>query len=386
MLTLTAAGLFALARFGEPPPPSPAVAEPRAAAVLAVPPPKLTVAPVATEPPEPPQQPVQSQPGPPHPNQPLAPLSPPTLSPPAAVTTEPYAGEPPPPDEPAPNLPSPAPSSPVPPSPVLPSPVAPLPTLAIPAPRGGPPPWRANAVAFHAPAGRPMVAVVIDDMGLDRKRSARAVKLPGPLTLSWLPYAEDLPAQTAAAKAAGHELMLHLPMEPSIPVNPGPDALLTSLDAGENLRRLDRALGRFAGMVGVNNHMGSRFTADRAALRPIIAEINRRGYLWYDSRTAPASVGMALAAEIGAPWAGRDVFLDHVMTAAEVAKALNKLETLAKQHGVATAIGHPHDVTLDALARWLPELPKRGLTLVPLSAVVAAKQPSSQTHKNGDVK
>ncbi|HRQ83272.1 MAG TPA: divergent polysaccharide deacetylase family protein, partial [Azospirillaceae bacterium] len=250
----------------------------------------------------------------------------------------------------------------------------------------GPPPWRANAVAFHAPAGRPMVAVVIDDMGLDRKRSARTVKLPGPLTLSWLPYADDLPAQTAAAKAAGHELMLHLPMEPSIRVNPGPDALLTSLSVDENLRRLDRALGRFSGFVGVNNHMGSRFTADRAALRPIIAEINRRGYLWYDSRTAPASVGMALAAEIGAPWAGRDVFLDHVMTAGEVAKALARLETLAKQHGVATAIGHPHDVTIDALTRWLPELPKRGLTLVPLSAVVAAKQSSSHTLKNGDVK
>lgn len=353
-LTLTAAGLFALARFGEPPPP--AAVEPRAAAVLAVPPPKPAQAPTMVEPPAPP--PAQAQP---HSAQ----------AQPPAVSTEPYAGDPPAPEEPAPNLPS---------------AIVPPPTVAAPAPLSDPPPWRTNAVAFHAPAGRPMVAVVIDDMGLDRKRSARAVKLPGPLTLSWLPYAEDLPAQTAAAKAAGHELMLHLPMEPSIRVNPGPDALLTSLDAAENLRRLDRALGRFNGFVGVNNHMGSRFTADRAAMRPIIAEINRRGYLWYDSRTAPASVGMALAAEIGAPWAGRDVFLDHVMTAGEVAKALARLEALAKQHGVATAIGHPHDVTIDALTRWLPELPKRGLTLVPLSAVVAAKQSSSHTLKNGDVK
>lgn len=356
-LTLTAAGLLALAIFGEPPPP--ASTEPRAAAVLAVPPPKPAETPVAAEPPIP----VAAEP-----------------PAPPAVSTEPYAGEPAPPEEPAP----------VPPSPVLPSPVLPVPTPAAPTLLSEPPPWRTNAVAFHPPAGRaagkPMVAVVIDDMGLDRKRSARTVKLPGPLTLSWLPYADDLPAQTAAAKAAGHELMLHLPMEPSIRVNPGPDALLTSLDAAENLRRLDRALGRFNGFVGVNNHMGSRFTADRAAMRPIIAEINRRGYLWYDSRTAPASVGMALAAEIGAPWAGRDVFLDHVMAAGEVAKALARLEALAKQHGVATAIGHPHDVTIDALARWLPELPKRGLTLVPLSAVVAAKHSASHTHKNGEIR
>lgn len=372
-LTLTAVGLFALARFGGPPPP--AAVEPRAAAVLAVPPPQPAETPAAAEPPTPPQpapqQPAQAQPVQPQP----APTQQPAQSPQPAVSTEPYPGEPPPPEEPAPVLPSPTPA---------PSQAAPQPREGP--PREGPPPWRANAVAFRPPAGRAMVAVVIDDMGLDRKRSARTVKLPGPLTLSWLPYADDLPAQTAAAKAAGHELMLHLPMEPSIPVNPGPDALLTSLGADENLRRLDRALGRFSGFVGVNNHMGSRFTADRAALRPIIAEINRRGYLWYDSRTAPASVGMALAAEIGAPWAGRDVFLDHVMTAGEVAKALARLEALAKQHGVATAIGHPHDVTIDALARWLPELPKRGLTLVPLSAVVAAKHSSSHTRKNGDVK
>ena len=365
-LALAAAGLFALAASDRP---ASSSGETAAAGAALSPAALVTVTP---PPPVTPPQPLTPPPpgalGP-H----AAPALPPAVveepQPPPSATTEPYAGEPPPPEEPAPALPAPAPASP------LPNP-----------PRAEPPPWRANAVAFHPRAGRPLVAVVIDDMGLDRKRSARTVKLPGPLTLSWLPYAEELPAQTSAARAAGHELMLHLPMEPSIPVNPGPDALLTSLDAGENLRRLERALGRFSGFVGVNNHMGSRFTADRAAMRPIIAEISRRGYLWYDSRTAPASVGMALAAEIGAPWAGRDVFLDHVMTAGEVAKALARLEALAKQHGAATAIGHPHDVTLDALARWLPELPKRGLTLAPLSAVVAAKQAASHTHKNGDVK
>lgn len=253
------------------------------------------------------------------------------------------------------------------------SPPPPAPPSAL-APSVLAPPWRANAVPAKIPAGRPVVAVVIDDMGLDRKRSARTVRLPGPLTLSWLPYAEDLPAQTAAAHAAGHELMLHLPMEPSVPANPGPDALLTSLDAAENLRRLDRAMERFTGFVGVNNHMGSRFTVDRTALRPILEQIQRRGYFWLDSRTAPNSQGMATAAELGMPWAGRDVFLDHVMFPAEVTKALARLETTAKQTGMAVAIGHPHDVTIDALTRWLPELSARGLTLVPMSAIIAARQ------------
>jgi polysaccharide deacetylase 2 family uncharacterized protein YibQ len=219
------------------------------------------------------------------------------------------------------------------------------------------------------------VAVVIDDMGLDRKRSARAIHLPGPLTLSWLPYAEELAAQTAAGKAAGHELMLHLPMEPSVLASPGPNALLTQLSPDEVQRRLDWALKRFSGYVGVNNHMGSRFTADRVAMVPVLAEISRRGLLWLDSRTTPTSVGMAVAEEQHMPWAGRDVFLDHDMAPAAVARSLAQLEAVARRNGVAVAIGHPHDATLDALIHWLPELSRRGITLVPLSAVVRARHP-----------
>jgi uncharacterized protein len=343
--SVIAAGLFTLAWIGEGRKTAPA--PPAGLAVLPIPEATLPVVPAPLPVPLPvPPPPVQ------------APVAPPT----AQIVTEPepgapYVGEPEAPPETS--------------APVI---IAP-PAIRPPPPAfAGIPPWQANAVAFKPIAGRPMVAVVIDDMGLDRKRSARTVKLPGPLTLSWLPYAEDLPGQTAAARTAGHELMLHLPMEPSVPANPGPDALLTSLEPAEILRRLDRAMGRFSGFVGINNHMGSRFTADRAAMRPVLAEISRRGYFWLDSRTAPASQGMAAAAEIGMPWAGRDVFLDHVMFPAEVSKALAQLEATAKQRGFAVAIGHPHDVTIDALARWLPELPKKGLVLAPMSAVVRARQ------------
>src|SRR3546814_10885137 len=125
--------------------------------------------------------------------------------------------------------------------------------------------WRARAVPPPAGAKSPFVAILIDDAGLDRKDTARAIALPGPITLSFMTYANELAAQSQAARAAGHELMLHMPMEPlDLPRNdPGPNALLMKLDSAEIQRRLDWDLARFDGYVGVNNHMGSRFTRDQ---------------------------------------------------------------------------------------------------------------------------
>lgn len=232
--------------------------------------------------------------------------------------------------------------------------------------------WRRNAVPVTVPPGKPVIAIVIDDMGLDRKRSARMAALPGPLTLSWLPYARDLAAQSRSARANGHELMLHMPMEPSVKADPGPEALLVSLDKGEVLRRFRAALDSFDGYVGVNNHMGSRFTADRAALAPVLGELHRRGLLWLDSRTTPNSAGIALAQELRMPFAGRDVFLDNEEKVSAIRAQLSKVEQVAKHQGFGIAIGHPHDATIEALASWVPDVQKRGFVLVPISAVVRA--------------
>ncbi|WP_377809495.1 divergent polysaccharide deacetylase family protein [Azospirillum sp. A29] len=252
---------------------------------------------------------------------------------------------------------------------MLPPPVPPT-QPPVQAPSGNAALWRRNALPAEVPQGRPIIAIVIDDMGLDRKRSSRMAGLHGPLTLSWLPYARDLSVQSKAARANGHELMLHMPMEPSVKADPGPNALLVSLDKGEIVKRFRAALDSFDGYVGVNNHMGSRFTADRAALAPVLTELHRRGLLWLDSRTTPNSAGIGLAQELKMPWVGRDVFLDNVETVAAVKAQLTKTEQVAKRQGYAVAIGHPHDATIEALASWLPDVQKRGFVLVPVSAVV----------------
>lgn len=235
-----------------------------------------------------------------------------------------------------------------------------------------PPAWQRYAVPVSASAARPMIAIVLDDLGLNRVGTRRAIALPGPLTLSFMTYAEGLGRLTAAARAAGHELMLHVPMEPKgRGYDPGPNVLTESLSAAELRDRLDWDLGRFRGYVGINNHMGSRFSASSAGMSLVMRELRARGLLFLDSVTTADSVGAAMAARAGVPFAQRDVFLDNAWKdPAAIAWQLKRVERLARERGYAVAIGHPHRTTLDALAAWIPQVQRRGFQLVPVSAIV----------------
>jgi len=234
------------------------------------------------------------------------------------------------------------------------------------------PPWRRFAVAPPAvPAGAPRVAIVIDDMGMNRRNTRAAIALPPPLTMAFLSYAPDLPEVTSAARRAGHELLVHVPMQPrGADADPGPKVLTTDLPAEALRTRLDWALSRFSGYVGINNHMGSAMTADREGMRLILAELKRRGLLFLDSRTTARSVAVALSETLDVPHAARDLFLDNVQDVAAIKDNLLRLERIARKHGTAIAIGHPYDSTLAALRAWIPQARRRGIALVPISAVV----------------
>ena len=247
------------------------------------------------------------------------------------------------------------------------------------------PPWRRYAVSAPDARNSPRVVVVIDDLGIDRAHSRMAARLPGPLTLSFLTYANDLPEQTRDARANGHELMLHVAMEPNDKsVDPGPNVLLTGQDAAEIRKSLEWGFNRFEGYVGVNNHMGSRFTRDTAGMTVVMEEMAKRGLLFLDSRTSGRTVAAALAARHRVPFEERNVFLDADDRPGEAEARLKELEALARRHGHAIAIGHPKERTLAALGAWLPTLAAKGLVLSPLSAVVRSPREGRETNARGD--
>jgi polysaccharide deacetylase 2 family uncharacterized protein YibQ len=273
------------------------------------------------------------------------------------------------------------------PPPPMQAPSPPPQVAAVPPPAAAPPEqsaepaWLRFAVPTVVRDGRARIAIIIDDMGLDRPRSERAIALPGPLTLSFLAYARDLPQQTALAHRGGHELMVHVPMEPmGRMLVADPNQLEVAMSREEVLTRLRWDLSRFEGYVGINNHMGSRFTADALAMRPVLEELKARGLLFVDSRTTPSTAGAEIARELGVPHASRDVFLDYEVSIAAIEARLAELERVARRNGSAIAIGHPHDQTLEVLQRWLRELPQKDLALVPVSAIVRERDGRELAH------
>lgn len=237
------------------------------------------------------------------------------------------------------------------------------------------PPWRKFAVKAPATNGRPRIVLVIDDMGIDRKLSGEVVGFKGPLTLSYLAYSDDLQKQTASATAAGHELLLHVSMEPGNgALDPGPNVLKTDLSVDEIQRRLLWGFSRVRFFVGINNHMGSKFTENSKGMTVVMQELKKRGFLYLDSRTTGSTVGPRLARQFGVPFAERNIFLDHVNDVAAVRSRLDEVERLARRRGLAIAIGHPRRATLAALRDWLPGLEKKGFVLAPLSSAVKAPQ------------
>lgn len=233
--------------------------------------------------------------------------------------------------------------------------------------------WRRHASGTtRGPAGEaPEIAIVIDDLGLNRANARQVLDLPAPLTLAFMTYAPKVASLTKQARANGHELMVHVPMQPADPdTNPGPRVLRGGLAKAELLARLRWGLSRFDGYVGINNHMGSAFTTNRDGMGIVIDELRQRGLLFLDSVTSGGTVGADVAAETGVPYARRDIFLDNERDATAIRRQLAKVERVARERGHAIAIGHPHDETIAVLRDWLRKAPERGLRLVPISALV----------------
>ena len=195
------------------------------------------------------------------------------------------------------------------------------------------------------------------------------------MTLAFAPYARQIEDWIGKARERGHEVLLTLPMEPrDFPrSDPGPFALMSSLDAEQNLRRLEWILSRATGYVGLISYQGSGFSANARALRPIMADLKGRGLVYLDARESAASVAQRTAAQVGVPAAQADLVVDLDLGRASVLKQLKLAESLARANGSVIAIGRPYPVTLERIRIWLRELAENGLALTPLSGVITER-------------
>jgi len=222
-----------------------------------------------------------------------------------------------------------------------------------------------------APRVRPVIAICIDDLGEDIAGTDKAMLLPKEVALSFLPYAETTPFLAEAAAKRGHLILAHVPMQALGRSDPGPNALKVGMTQDEIARRVTWNLSRVPGLAGINNHEGSRFTADAPSLVPVASALKARHLFFFDSRTGPDTKVGLVSRGMGVMTAERDIFLDDDQSAQSVTIQLEMLARTAKRTGVAIAIGHPHDVTLKLLAAWLAR--DHGVTLVPLDEAMKLK-------------
>lgn len=219
--------------------------------------------------------------------------------------------------------------------------------------------------------GAPKVAIIIDDLGMDVRRSKQVLDLPAPITLAFLPYAAKTKEMAKVGKSNGHSLIIHTPMEAMDgKLNIGPGGLKEAMSESEFDAAFGTMLASFEGYEGINNHMGSRLTTDDAKMKHLMRILRDHNLFFVDSKTNPKSVAAGEAQMAGIPFAERDVFLDHVETLEFARDALAKTELLALKRGYAIAIGHPKDNTIAALKEWLPTLAAKGIELVPVKALL----------------
>jgi uncharacterized protein len=246
------------------------------------------------------------------------------------------------------------------------------PVVSSPDPAGG----RASALTPVAGPVHPVtlgrLAIIIDDAGYDLGALQPFLELPMPLAISVLP---NLPHSVEAARRvrdAGKELLLHLPMEPEGGEDPGPGALRTTDAADELERLLDSALATVPGAVGVNNHMGSKATADRAFMAVLLAALGRRNLFFVDSRTTNLTVAAEEAGKLGVPYLARKVFLDAVDGGIE--ESLASAVDAAARGGFAVAIGHVQTDGLAGILRRAEDgMERSGVRAAALAVLIAGR-------------
>lgn len=250
-------------------------------------------------------------------------------------------------------------------------PDGPLPKIAS----GGSRPFDVYARPVHKgiiQSSQPKIALLIGGMGLNPDLTERAIaSLPPEVTFAFAPYGEDLQRTINKARSGGHEVMLHLPMEPfGYPSNnPGPHTLLASAKPEENMSSLVWLLSRFSGYIGVVNYLGARFTSEEPSLAPVLRQLKDRGLVYLDDGTSSRSSAVDAASQIDLPVRQARLVIDAAGDFNSTTDSLRRLETMAQSgSSIVIGVGTGLPATIDAVETWAKTLESRGILLVPVSA------------------
>ena len=217
-----------------------------------------------------------------------------------------------------------------------------------------------------------LIAIVIDDLGMDMKQARDVLSLPARITFAIMP---GLPQSRKVAELAtqnNRDVLIHVPMEyRGKNGKPAPGMLRSDMTPMEFLTTVSDDVASVPGAIGINNHEGSSLTENKEAMKFLMAELKARNLMFLDSLTTPKSVAYATAKEFGLKSARRDVFLDNNSNdPASIQKQLDELVEVARKNGKAVGIGHPHPATISELRKWLAETDSLSVKIVPMSKLM----------------
>lgn len=216
------------------------------------------------------------------------------------------------------------------------------------------------------------IALLIGGLGISQTGTQEAIsKLPSEITLAFAPLGNSLARWMRTARQEGHEVMLQVPMEPfgTPSGSTGKHMLRVAAAEEENLQKLRWMLARITNYTGIVNYTGARFTADRQAMDVLMGELGRRGLGYLDDGTSARSVAQEAALASGVPFAAGDAVIDAEGGRGAILERLDELERIARVRGFAVGTGSALTLTVDTVAAWAQEVTKRGIELVPVSAV-----------------
>lgn len=228
-----------------------------------------------------------------------------------------------------------------------------------------------NAFAFSYPEKNPQIAVIIDDIGFSESRLDRFLKIGAPFTFSILPKLRKSSSLAEKIHKEGHEVMLHQPMEPLNPnIDPGPGAIYVKDSPDKITDIIKENISETPFITGINNHMGSRFTACGTEMKEALSVVRDEGLFFVDSLTTSRSTGYNTAKTMHISAVRRNVFIDNVQEETFINLQLEKLKRLALKHGRAIGIGHPFPETAKMVNMFFKEINSSNISMVPISQLL----------------